>query len=108
MTAHNRQIAHPTVETALRTMDAVVAMADAAADCPHGIRIGTLEWLIDFHRHGAPAPAFLGQVMKEARCWAETAARAELKAYAAACWERMGEADRKAFIEHLLKGDGDA
>lgn len=79
-------------------------MADAAADCPPEIRARLLERLLDQFRPGWPIPAFMGRVMVEASFWADMASRAELKAYALACYCRMPQEDRRAFIEHLAKG----
>jgi len=46
---------------------------------------------------GPPLPPFLG-LMAEARSWAALAGEAELRAYAAAIWERMDAAARGAFL----------
>ena len=46
----------------------------------------------------------MGRVMSEASFWADMASRAELKAYALACWQRMPAEDRVAFIDYLAKG----
>lgn len=81
-----------------------IALADAAADCPAEIRARLLERLLDTFRPGWPIPAFMGRVMSEASFWADMASRAELKAYALACWQRMPTEDRVAFIDHLAKG----
>ena len=75
-----------------------IALADAAADCPAEIRARLLERLLDQFRPGWPVPAFPGTVLLEARAWAETASRVELKGYALACVERMPSDDRAAFL----------
>lgn len=83
---------------------AAIALADAAADCPPEIRARLLERLLDQFRPAWPMPAFMGRVMEEAGFWADMASRAELKAYALACYRRMPPQDRIAFIDYLAKG----
>ncbi len=78
-----------------------MALADAAAECPADIRARLLERLLEAYRPAWPQVPFLGGLMEEARFWADMASRAELKAYALACWEAMPEADRKAFIVYI-------
>lgn len=78
-----------------------IALADAAADCPAEIRVRLLERLLDQFRPGWPIPAFPGTVLLEARAWAETASRVELKGYALACVERMPSDDRAAFLAFI-------
>ena len=69
----------------------------ALAQCPPADRLALVEFCLDAMRAGAPIPAF-GRVMAEARHWSEFASRAELKAYAAACFSRLGAADQAAFL----------
>lgn len=78
-----------------------MALADAAAECPADIRARLLERLLEAYRPAWPQVPFLAGLMEEARFWADMASRAELKAYALACWEAMPEADRKAFIVYI-------
>lgn len=80
-----------------------IALANAAADCPVEFRARLLERLLDTMRPGWPVPAFMGRVMEEAGFWADMASRAELKAYALACWQRMPVEDREGFIRYLAK-----
>ena len=87
---------HP--DHTLNRRAAAMALADAAADCPEPIRARLLERLLDTFRPGWPIPAFPGTVLLEARAWAETASRVELKGYALACVERMPSDDRAAFL----------
>ncbi len=49
---------------------------------------------------GGPMPPFLG-AMEGARSWASLASRAELKAYALACFEAMAPKDQAAFYSHI-------
>lgn len=49
---------------------------------------------------GYPLPAFLGG-MDDARFWAASASRSELKAYALACFEAMPSGDQAAFFQHI-------
>ncbi|MFC0812567.1 hypothetical protein ACFHYO_10650 [Paracoccus panacisoli] len=83
---------------------AAIALADAAVDCPPEIRARLLERLLDQFRPAWPMPAFMGRVMEEAGFWADMASRAELKAYALACYRRMPPQDRIAFIDFLAEG----
>ena len=83
---------------------AAMALADAAADCPPAIRARLLERLLDAYRPAWPQVPFLCGLMDEARFWADMASRAELKAYALACWEAMPEADRLAFLTYISGG----
>lgn len=64
--------------------DACEVMAAALADLSAGMPI---------------APLF--DVMGEARSWAEFATRAEVKAYALACYRRMSPADQAAFLAYV-------
>ena len=66
-----------------------MALADAAAECPADIHARLLERLREAYRPAWPQVPFLAGLMEEARFWADMASRAELKAYALACWEAM-------------------
>jgi hypothetical protein len=55
------------------------------------------------HRAGEPVPAFLEDVRAEARLWASWASPAELRAYLAACWHRLPQRDRSAFLKAARK-----
>ncbi|HEY9147870.1 MAG TPA: hypothetical protein VIQ22_02575 [Gammaproteobacteria bacterium] len=52
---------------------------------------------------GSPPPVFLG-IMQDAAWWADLATRAELKAYAFACFSRLSNTDRAAFLAHVSGG----
>ena len=54
------------------------------------------------HRAGEPVPP-LDDIRAEARLWASWAAPAELRAYLAACWHRLSEKDRSAFLKAARK-----
>lgn len=52
---------------------------------------------------GWPVPPLLS-IMDEACGWADYAARAERKAYALACYTRMPQTDRAAFLAYVTGG----
>lgn len=52
------------------------------------------------HQFGDPSPSFLGGI-EDARAWASTATRTELKAYTLACFEALPPADQAAFFRHI-------
>lgn len=49
---------------------------------------------------GMPGAPFLG-IMDEAESWADLATVQERKAYALACYTRLSERDRAAFLAHV-------
>ncbi|UNY40272.1 hypothetical protein KLEP181_gp46 [Paracoccus phage vB_PmaP_KLEP18-1] len=73
--------------------------ARATAALPPDERLTMLEGALDIVRAGMPTVVH-GTIMEQARFWAERAARAELKAYAAACFAQMSDADQAAFLEY--------
>ncbi|MFV0408183.1 MAG: hypothetical protein ACK5LJ_00340 [Paracoccus sp. (in: a-proteobacteria)] len=68
------------------------AFVNAVTNLPRQDRLPLLELAIDHYRAGQPIPPLMGY-MDEARFWASWASRNEIKAYAAACIERMNPAD---------------
>lgn len=100
-TGANVQTIAERADDTLKRLSAARTLADATAACPPDDRVPFLERLLDELRPGWPIPAFMGRVMAEARFWADMASRAELKAYAAACVERMPSDDRAAFLAFL-------
>ena len=50
-----------------------------------------------------PPTVWFWSLPDEAREWALFASRAELRAYMAACWQRLSEADRKGFLREVHK-----
>lgn len=76
------------------------AFVNAVAGLPRKERLPLLEVAADHYRAGQPIPPLFA-VMAEARDWASWASRAELKAYALACFERLNDADRAAFLLHV-------
>ena len=73
------------------------AFIDAVTNLPREDRLPVLELAVDHYRAGQPIPPLMGY-MDEARHWASWATRNEIKAYAAACIERMNPADIAALI----------
>lgn len=73
------------------------AFVNAVAGLPREDRLPVLELAVDHYRAGQPIPPLMGY-MDEARHWASWANRNEIKAYAAACIERMNPADLAALI----------
>lgn len=72
------------------------ALIGAAMACDRDDRLPFLEAILEGLRAGMPIPLF-GQVMAEAKFWAESASRAERKAYCAACFALLEPADQDAF-----------
>ena len=76
------------------------AFVDALFDMDPADRLPLIEIVLDDLRAGQPVPSFMG-IMAEASHWADWASRAELKAYALACFRRMAPADQRAFLDHV-------
>jgi len=57
---------------------------------------------VDSQAAGPPIPAFDG-MMAEATFWANMASRAELDAYALACFSRMAPPRQVAFLAHVQR-----
>lgn len=72
------------------------ALIEALMDCDREDRLPMLEALLEGMRAGEPIAAF-GSIMAEATFWASWASRAELKAYCAASYARLGPDDQSAF-----------
>ena len=75
------------------------ALAEAVVACDPRDRLPLIEITFDRLRAGEPIPAF-GSVMAEATSWAADAGRAELKAYCAASFARLSQADQAAFLQY--------
>ncbi|MFV0302053.1 MAG: hypothetical protein ACK5IP_14475 [Paracoccus sp. (in: a-proteobacteria)] len=88
------------LDNTLNRVDATSAFSYAVAELHPEDRIPVLEAAFDFLRPGTPLPAF-NSLMAEAYWWADRASRAERKAYAFACYQRMSEADQRSFIAHV-------
>lgn len=56
-----------------------------------------------FRQAGPPVPPLLDDIREEARLWASWASAAERRAYMAACWHRLSEKDRSAFLRAAPK-----
>lgn len=56
------------------------------------------EKLYGLMQAGEPVPPFDLDVMAEARDWASWASNVELRAYAAACWEKLDTEQRRGFL----------
>lgn len=72
------------------------AFVEAVVGLPPEDRLPLLEIAVDHFRAAEPIPP-LFSYMQEARSWASLACRGELKAYCAACWERLSPEDQSAF-----------
>lgn len=101
MTLHDSRLASD--DRLEADMAAAMALADAAADCNPRHRVRLLERLAEQWRPGPFVGSVGGPIMEETRIWASMASRSEVKACALACWNRMTEADRKAFLEHVSR-----
>lgn len=84
----------------VKRADTASAFCDAVADLPADLRLPLLESAVEFFRAGAPMPPFM-YIMAEARQWAGWACRAELKAYALACFTHLSAKDQDAFLSYV-------
>lgn len=79
--------------------------SDALVQFDPDDRLDVLEDAHDFLRAGMPIVLF-GSIMEEATFWADRASRVERKAYCLASYNRLSEADRKAFLCYIRGQDG--
>lgn len=78
------------------------ALIRALVDCDARDRLPFLEILQEALRAGQPI-APLDGVMAEAALWADWASRDERKAYLLACWRRLANGDRQAFLQYVAE-----
>ena len=91
--------AHAEYERLTRLDSLAADFARATAALPAEERLNMIEGALDIIRAGMPT-VIHGTIMEQARFWAERAARAEIKAFAAACFVQMSKADQAAFLEY--------
>ncbi|MTD99257.1 hypothetical protein GIY56_03030 [Paracoccus sp. YIM 132242] len=88
------------VDLNIQRESAARVLMEAVLACDPHDRIPLMERFIDALRPGDPLSPFMG-IMASARDWASWASRAELKAYALACYEAMSGRDQAAFLGHI-------
>ena len=74
--------------------------------CPPKVAAPILAAALEEIGAGAPPPT-LRKAMVEARYWAQAATIFELRAYAAACVEAMGEEDKASFAAWIAGAPAD-
>jgi hypothetical protein len=91
-------------ETAIRALSALgAAIAEACDQAPDWAVAGLLAAAAADLSRGAPLPP-LGAVEAEARDWASWATLQEVRAYHAACWDRLSQRQRAAFLDAKRAG----
>ena len=82
------------------TKDTARQVADALRSLPPGVAEELAEATLADLRTGVPVPPFIS-LRDEARNWASLASPGELKAYLAAIWGRLPEAERQSFMSAI-------
>lgn len=93
---------HESLDRNMRREAQAHVLIEAVLDCDQADRLPFLEAILDGLRAGMPIALF-GQLMAEAKFWAESASRAERKAYCAACFACLDREDQDAFRSFITE-----